>query len=130
MDIFVDILADHCLSLNWEYLHTVALREFSAECYEAIGIYSDYLGPRGKKFAAYMREEDLLSEYHQWRHIEQALHSVLRRLARADDFHHVNRAVTDVLEEGTADFFDYYAALRAALGGWNAFEAIAAQRTG
>lgn len=123
--IYVDILGDHWLSLNWSQHHAHELLDFSQECYHAISEYQSYLGVRGQRFFEYMLQEDLLSQYDQWVHVEQALHSVLRRLDKAQDFESVNTEMLGLVEAGSAEFVRYYPQLRSAWELWNAFDAIA-----
>jgi len=123
--IFVDILADHWLSLSWPQQHPYDLGDFAQECYHALDEYREYLDPRGQRFVAYMVQENLLSQFHQWVHVEQALRSVLRRLDKTDDFDQANAAMRSLVRPGYADFETYYPQLSGAFLSWNAFDAIA-----
>ena len=127
--IYVDILADHWLSLHWSSMHELELARFAQECYAAIHEHRAYLGARGERFFDYMRDEDLLARYHQWQHVERGLRSVLRRLDREQWFEPINAEMLQVLDGGGADFLEFYPDLREALATWNAFEAIAGRRT-
>jgi acyl carrier protein phosphodiesterase len=127
--IFVDILADHWLSLRWGAHHHHDIAEFSLECYHAIQDYRRFLDPRAERFVQYMRDEDLLAQYHDWRHVERALQSVLRRLGKSEEFAHINAQMRALNEAGDDEFLQFYPELRDSLWGWNAFEAIAAPRS-
>lgn len=82
--IFLDLLADHALAKDWSQHYDFARREFSQGCYAAIDEYAPYMPAGGMKFLTYMREQDLLGNYHEWDHIHRATQSVLRRLKRLE----------------------------------------------
>ena len=127
--IFVDMLADHCLAQTWERLYEQPITSFSAECYAAIAEHADRLPLRGQRFFAYMRDEDLLANYHEWDHVARGLHSVLRRLDRETWFAEVEAASRALTSAAHDDFVDYYPELRQAWRGWDAFRAIVAPRS-
>lgn len=127
--IFVDLLADHCLSLQWSSQYNVAIKAFSDECYEAIGEYELYMSPQARRFSDYMKDVDLLANYHEWRHIQRGLHSVLRRLRQEQLLEEVESISLTLLADTHDDFSNYYPELRGAWRNWNAFDAISAQQS-
>lgn len=110
--IFVDMLADHCLALDWSQHHKTPIADFSALCYEAIARYEEYLGATGQRFFAYMCEQDLLAHYDQWPHIRRGLASVLRRLKRETLMSDVETTSLMILGDAQQDFASYYPELR------------------
>ena len=76
-----------------------------------------------------MIDADLLAQYHDWHHVEQALRSVLRRLDKASEFKDINVAMRTLATAGNGDFRLYYPELRRQLKDWNAFDAIAVPRS-
>jgi acyl carrier protein phosphodiesterase len=121
--IFVDMLADHCLSQCWDNYYEADLPVFTQECYRAIDHYAPQLEISPERFLTYMKDVDLLANYHHWPHVSRGLESVLRRLNRteilADVEHHSHR----LIEPSLADFDIYFPQLRAAWQEWNAFTA-------
>ncbi len=127
--IFVDVLADHCLSEAWHEHYSHDLGDFAGECYEAIATHADLLPHHGRRFYSYMRDEDLLASYDNWRHVARGLHSVLRRLRREEWFEEVEQVSLSVLDDSRLDFAVYYPDLRQAWEDWDAFNAIAAPQS-
>ena len=82
--IYLDLLSDYHLSHRWQQLRDDPIDDFANRCYSAIQSYQSYLTPQGKRFYTYLVEQSLLANYHQWIHIEQALHSVMRRLNKVE----------------------------------------------
>ena len=80
--IFLDILADHALALDWPRHADIQLKEFSQRCYEAIRVERIHMSltQPAERFLSYLEAENLLANYHQWAHVERASISVLRRL--------------------------------------------------
>ena len=122
--IFVDVLADHCLTLAWQQFYEMDLQSFSAECYDAIEHYENYLSHDAVRFFDYMREVDLLANYGEWSHVARGLKSVLRRLQREHWFIDVERASLATVAGTHHDFASYYPQLQQAWTQWDAFVAI------
>jgi acyl carrier protein phosphodiesterase len=117
--IFVDILADYYLSLNWQDCSQQAIDPFTQHCYSAIALYADYLPEHGHKFAAYMQDSNLLARYHDWLTIERAIESSLRRLNRADLTDAALSSTRMVADHAVDDFHVYYRDFRRQLAGWS-----------
>ena len=117
--IFVDILADYYLSLNWQDCSQQAIDPFTQHCYSAIALYADYLPEHGHKFAAYMQDSNLLARYHDWLTIERAIESSLRRLNRADLTDAALSSTRMVADHAVDDFHVYYRDFRQQLDGWS-----------
>jgi acyl carrier protein phosphodiesterase len=122
--IFVDMLADHCLSLAWRDYYDTNTCDFSEECYAAIASHEAYLTPNARRFFRYMRDVDLLANYDEWTHVARGLKSVLRRLDREIWFIEVEQVSLAAVPGTHADFSRYYPALRGAWADWDAFDAI------
>ena len=127
--IFVDVLADHCLTRAWHDHYHHDLSDFAAECYQAIAAYDEHLPEHGRRFFGYMCDEDLLASYDDWRNVARGLHSVLRRLRREDWFEEVEQVSRAMRDAASADFQSYYPDLRGAWQDWDAYAAIAAPRS-
>ena len=83
--IFVDLIADHHLCRDWHrHYPRRDLATFAQQCYAAIELYDRYLPAHGRRFFAYMLEENLLLHYDKWEHLERGLYSVMRRLQRSE----------------------------------------------
>jgi acyl carrier protein phosphodiesterase len=122
--IFVDMLADHCLAMHWHEYYWFPAAQFSSECYAAIDDYRDFLPAQGERFVSYMQDVDLLANYHQWRHVAQGLHSVLRRLNRSHWSGEVERTSLALVPVSREHFNSYFPQLRAAWQTWNVFTAL------
>ena len=127
--IFVDLLADHSLSLNWHAHYDMKIGNFSGACYAALSEYHMYLSPNAKAFSDYMQEVDLLASYHEWPHVRRGITSVLRRLRRQELLEEVETVSLATLAGTHIDFATYYPDLRQAWHRWNAFDAIAEQQS-
>lgn len=127
--IFVDMLADHCLSLNWSEYYQLEVAEFSTECYAAIDAYADFLNPQAARFVGYMHEVDLLANYDDWAHVARGLKSVLRRLQREHWFADVQQSSLAIVPDSQTDFAAFYPELQSAWREWDAFSAIAAPQS-
>jgi acyl carrier protein phosphodiesterase len=126
--IFVDILADHCLTLGWHRYYDMTVQTFSADCYAAIARYESFMSDDALRFFTYMRDADLLANYDEWTHIARGFKSVLRRLRREHWFDEVEATSMAIVPGAHTDFEIYYPQLRAAWSSWDAFQVIAAPR--
>ena len=109
--IFVDIHADRSLSRAWASYHPEALTDFAQRCYQAI----EHADPHGRglpaaalRFLSYMQEEDLLSNYAEWRHMQRGVASVQRRLKRPVDVDEVVDTLRRLDGDLAQDFADYF----------------------
>jgi len=106
--VFVDIIADHCLALDWQMWHGGPLEEFSQRCYAALTPHAHYLDDRSRRYLNWLIEEDLLASYRTSSSMERGLKSVTRQLRRE----HLNSAVlefvAEALPELRADFRAYF----------------------
>ena len=123
--IFVDMLADHCLSHAWDEYYRWSRPGFARDCYAAVQGYQQHLNTPGQRFFGYMYDEDLLANYHDWHHISRGLAAVLRRLKRSELHAEVDAASRDLVTPAQADFAVFYPQLREHLHSWNAFDALA-----
>lgn len=80
--IFVDVIADHCLALDWSAHHSQPLPVFSARCYAAAQRHAHRLNRQGRRRLAWMASHDLLSGNRSRQGMERGLLSVTRRLGR------------------------------------------------
>ncbi len=119
--IYVDLLADYCLSLSWGSYYTNHLSSFTAQCYSAVRTYDTFLPDHGLRFLTYMEEQDLLANYDDWRHIKRGLAAVLRRLQRSELLAAAEQANLEVLSGVQEDFVLFYPDLRSIGLQWNVF---------
>ena len=121
--IFVDILADHYLSLSWDEYCPTPKTAFSSRCYEACEQYagnSEYQASASlRPFMDYMRQQDLLAHYHNWSNVERGLRSVLRRLGQESLLHTVISACQEQHDSGQRAFRIYFPDLRQQLTSWS-----------
>ena len=122
--IFVDVLADHCLATNWTEYYEPRPTDFSAECYDAINAYADYLTNDGRRFCDYMQEVDLLASYHEWPHVARGLNSVLRRLRRPHWAAEVEQTSLSLVPASQEHFSSYFPELRDSWQTWNVFTVL------
>ena len=116
--IFIDVLADHYLSFEWHDHFSFSIAEVSQCCYAALAKYRGYWPPAHNDFFNYLRDHDLLGQYHQWYHVQRGLGSVLRRLNKSACFDEVNQASLAQLDAGQSDFRIYFPDMRHMLPAW------------
>ena len=80
--IFVDVIADHCLALDWAAHHGQPLPVFSAHCYALTRPQAHWLDRPGQRRLDWVISHDLLSGYRSREVMERGLLSITRRLAR------------------------------------------------
>ena len=78
--VLLDIVADHCLALDWRRIGRDDLPAFTAQIYAAIAKFEAWLPARGSRFVAHMVATDLLARYDDARVIRRAMTHVLERL--------------------------------------------------
>lgn len=116
--VFVDIIADHCLALDWPAHHDQPLGVFSQRCYATLHPHTQRLDPSARRYLNWLVEEDLLARYQASAVMERGLRSVTRRLRRE----HLNDAlldfVTAALPDLQGDFRGYFPELLDHGRGW------------
>ena len=117
--IFIDILADHYLSLSWHDYTKENLGTFTPRCYQAIARYQEYVPQQGQSFIGYMRETNLLGRYHDWATIERALLFSLKRLGKEELGDDALLAAQQIAAAAAKDFHGYYTDFRQQLGNWS-----------
>ena len=80
--VFVDVIADHCLALDWAAHHSQPLPVFSARCYVEAQREAHRLSRQGRRRLAWMVSHDLLSGNRSRQGMERGLLSITRRLGR------------------------------------------------
>jgi len=116
--VFVDVVADHLLARHWPRFHPGRLTEFTAAAYRAIRPHVPLLPERGRRFFAWMHEQDLLAAYADRAVMHRALAAVTRRLERpglSDGLEAVVEERLDGLEE---DFLEYFPDLLGHASAW------------
>ncbi len=106
--VFVDIIADHCLAVDWPAWHDEPLKDFSQRCYATLQPHTHRFGRRVRRYLDWLVAEDLLAHYQTTEAMERGLRSVTRRLHRE----HLNGALVDfsaaALPELHGDFRGYF----------------------
>lgn len=93
--IFVDIIADHCLALDWADHHQESLPAFSARCYGMAAAEAHRLDENGRRYLNWVIDKDLMAGYRNYEVMERGLRSVTRRLA----FQHLNASLLDFVAD-------------------------------
>ena len=106
--IFVDIVADHCLALDWPRFHGEPLGAFSRRCLATLEPHAHRLDPRGRRYLRWMAEEDLLARYRYNQAMQRGLLSITRRLGREQLDGEVLEFVAGGLPELREDFRGYF----------------------
>ena len=126
--VFVDIVADHCLAIDWQACHDEPLEAFSRRCYATLEPHAHRLDRRGRRYLDWLVEEDLLARYRFSDAMERGLLSITRRLRRE----HLNGALLEFVAESLPDlqedFRGYFPELLAHGREWTAN--LAAQTVG
>ena len=106
--IFIDIIADHCLALDWADHHRDELKAFSAQCYALAAAQAHRLNGEGRRYLSWLIDQDLMSSYLNQSVMERGLLSITRRLARQ----HLNASLLNFMAGALpslhADFRGYF----------------------
>ena len=78
----VDMLYDHFLARHWTRFHDLPLAVFSGHAYQAIEEYEALFPPGLRRLFPYMRDEDWLTNYQHFAHIDMALTRMATRSER------------------------------------------------
>ena len=111
--VLLDILADHCLALDWPRYSKEELPTFSAKVYAALASYAPWAPERARDFVDYMVRRDLLSAYAEPDVARRAMGHVLRRLRMEHLAAHLDAALDGDLAGFSADAKRYLPALAA-----------------
>ena len=118
--VFVDIIADHCLAVDWPARHDEPLCEFSQRCYATLRPHRHRLDQRARRYLDWLVEEDLLTGYQGSTAMQRGLLSVTRRLDREHLNGHLLDFVAVVLPDLQSDFQNYFPDLLAHGREWTA----------
>ena len=116
--VFVDIVADHCLALDWSARHDEPLEDFSQRCYATLRPHAHRLDRRARRYLDWLMEEDLLTRYQDPEAMERGLLSVTRRLDREQLNDALLDFVTAALPQLKVDFQGYFPELLAHGRAW------------
>lgn len=111
--VLLDIVADHCLALDWPRYSKEELPAFTAKVYAAIASYAPWVPERARDFVDYMVRRDLLSAYVDPAVVRRAMGHVLRRLRMQHLEAHLDAALDADLAGFAADAKRYFPALAA-----------------
>jgi acyl carrier protein phosphodiesterase len=106
--VFVDIIGDHCLSLDWRDYTSTPLPSFTRDVYHTVAEHLDWFPDHGRRFMDYASSTDLLGRYGQWSTVERALASVSRRLrltGQDDVLFTTSAAALDGLQADSRSYF-------------------------
>ena len=106
--IFVDVIADHLLSLDWTLHHREPLTDFSRRCYALIDTHRHLLQGQHDQYLDWMQDSDLLASYAAPEVMLRGLRSITRRLRRSHLDDAVEHAVAGALPGLHADFEEYF----------------------
>ena len=111
--VLLDIIADHCLALDWHRVGRGDLPAFTAEVYAAIAKFEAWLPARGRRFVTYMVETDLLGRYDDPKVIRRAMLHVLTRLRMTPLESLLDALLNECLPAFREDFHRYFPELQA-----------------
>ncbi len=106
--VFVDIIADHCLAIDWRQRHDEPLEEFSQRCYATLTPHAHRLEGAARHYLRWLVEEDLLASYKGGEAMQRGLLSVTRRLRREHLNEPLLEFVSGALPEFKVDFHAYF----------------------
>jgi len=106
--IFVDVIADHLLTLRWEQHHHESLTNFTRHCYRLTGGHRHLLGQQHREYLDWMQDSDLLAGYGDHDVMARGLRSITRRLGRSDLDEPMLEAVDRNLPALAEDFTIYF----------------------
>ena len=111
--VFVDIVADHCLAIDWHACHAEPLEAFSRRCYATLEPHAHRLDAPGRRYLDWMVEDDLLARYRDADAMERGLLSITRRLGRENLNGVLLEFVAGCLSDLQKDFRGYFPELLA-----------------
>lgn len=111
--VLLDIVADHCLTLEWDRYGREPLGAFAARVYAAIRAFDAHVPTRGRRFVEHMMRTDLLARYAETEVVEGAMAHVLRRLRLTDLGAELDGLIETERDAFVADFHGYFPALEA-----------------
>ncbi len=106
--VFVDIVADHCLAVDWPACHDEPLEAFSRRCYATLEPHAHRLDGPGRRYLDWLVEEDLLARYRSGETMQRGLLSVTRRLRQPQLNEALLEFVADCLPDLHDDFRGYF----------------------
>ena len=109
--VLLDIVADHCLALDWQRRCDEELPAFTAKVYAAIARHDAWVPDRARRFVEHMAARDLLAAYRQPETIRRAMHHALERLRMAHLAPLADAALGADLPRFVEDFERYFPAL-------------------
>jgi acyl carrier protein phosphodiesterase len=111
--VLLDIVADHCLALEWDRYGREPLAAFAARVYSAIRAFDAHVPARGRSFVEHMMRTDLLARYTEMEVVDGAMAHVLRRLRLTGLGAHLEGLVDAERPAFVADFHRYFPRLEA-----------------
>lgn len=111
--VLLDIIADHCLALDWQRIAAEDVRAFTAQVYAAIAKFDAWCPSRGRRFLAHMVATDLLARYQDPSVVRRAMSHVLERLRMTHLEALLEPVLGEVLPALRQDFRCYFPQLQA-----------------
>ncbi len=116
--VLLDVVADHCLALQWDSHGYGELTAFAAVAYDAIGAYDQFLPEHGRRYFRRFRDADVLSRYREPATVLRAMTYILERLRFAHLVYELDAIIGAQLPVLMDDFEEYFPELRAAVIAW------------
>lgn len=111
--VLLDIVADHCLALDWHRIRDEELPVFTARAYAAIAKFEAWLPAGGRRFVEHMVRTDLLARYDDGAVIRRAMAHVLTRLGMTRHDALLDAVLDESLPALREDFRCYFPQLQA-----------------
>jgi acyl carrier protein phosphodiesterase len=105
----LDLCFDHFLSLHWRNFSDISHSAFSREVYSMLHRGSaEVLSEPARRAARWLEQNDVLTEYRQWRAVTAAADRVGRRLSRANPLNRAGDILEPLLPELEEVFLGFY----------------------
>ena len=116
--VLLDVVADHCLALQWDRHGHGDLKTFAASAYDAIGEFEQFLPEQGRRYFRRFRDADVLARYREPATVLRAMKYILERLRFAHLAPELDAIVGAQLPVLMDDFEEYFPELREAVAAW------------
>ena len=111
--VLLDIVADHCLALDWQRVVEAEMHVFTGQIYAAVAQFESWWPAGSHRFVVHMMETDLLARYDDATVIRRAMEHVLKRLRMTRLEALLDAVLDDNLPALRDDFRNYFPQLQA-----------------
>ncbi|MDP6377965.1 MAG: ACP phosphodiesterase [Pseudomonadales bacterium] len=106
--VFVDVIADHLLTLDWARQYPQPIDKFSQHCYRLADDHRHLLAAEHARYLDWLVQNDLLGGYGNPEIVERGLKSITRRLKRSELDPDLFETLPNLMPQLAEDFASYF----------------------